>query len=89
MMGAVEFVSVFSQNAKQAMAPTTRTVAIKGNRLREEQSDGKIQIIDLVDNRRFIEIDPPTKTYGILQAFEEEMKQAMQRKRRKEMRGER
>ncbi len=77
MMGAVKFVSVFSKNAKQAMAPTTRTVAIKGNKLREEQSDGKVQIIDL-DGRRFIEIDPQAKTYGIM-TFEE-MKQAMQRK---------
>lgn len=77
MMGAVKFVAVFSKNAKQAMAPTTRTVAIKGNKLREENSDGKIQIIDL-DNRRFIEIDPQSKTYGIM-TFEE-MKQAMQRK---------
>jgi hypothetical protein len=77
MMGAVKFVSVFSKNAKQAMAPTTRTVAIKGNKLREESSDGKIEIIDL-DNRRFIEIDPQTKTYGIM-TFDE-MKQAMERK---------
>jgi hypothetical protein len=77
MMGAVKFVSVFSKNAKQAMASTTRTVAIKGNKLREEQSDGKIQIIDL-DGKRFIEIDPQAKTYGIM-TFEE-MKQAMQRK---------
>jgi len=77
MMGAVKFVSVFSKNAKQAMAPTTRTVAVKGNKLREEQSDGRIQIIDL-DGKRFIEIDPQAKTYGIM-TFEE-MKQAMQRK---------
>jgi hypothetical protein len=77
MMGAVKFASVFSKNAKRAMAPTTRTVAIQGNKLREEQSDGKIQIIDL-DNRRFIEIDPQAKTYGIM-TFDE-MKQAMQRK---------
>lgn len=77
MMGAVKFVSVFSKDAKQSMAPTTRTVAVKGNKLREDQSDGKIQIIDL-DGRRFIQIDPQTKTYGIM-TFEE-MKQAMQRK---------
>jgi hypothetical protein len=77
MMGAVKFVSVFSKNAKQAMAPTTHTVAVKGNKMREEQSDGKIQIIDL-DGKRFIEIDPQTKTYGVM-TFEE-MKQAMQRK---------
>jgi uncharacterized alpha/beta hydrolase family protein len=63
MMGAAKFVSVFSKNAKQVMAPTTRTVAIKGNKLREEQSDGKVQIIDL-EGRRFIEIDPQAKTYG-------------------------
>jgi hypothetical protein len=79
MMGAVKFASVFSKNAKQAMAPTTRTVAVKGNRLREEQSDGKIQIIDL-EGKRFIEIDPQTKTYGIM-TFEE-MKRAMQRRQR-------
>jgi len=77
MMGAVKFVSVFSKNAKQAMAPTTRTVAVKGNKLREEQTDGKIQIIDL-DGKRFIEIDPQNKTFGIM-TFDE-MKQAMQRK---------
>lgn len=76
MMSAVKFASVFSKNAKQSMAPTTRTVAVKGNKMREEQADGKIQIIDL-DGRRFIEIDPQTKTYGIM-TFEE-MKQAMQR----------
>lgn len=77
MMGAVKFVSVFSKTAKQSMAPTTHTVAVKGNKMREEQSDGKIQIIDL-DGKRFIEIDPQTKTYGVM-TFEE-MKQAMQRK---------
>lgn len=77
MMGAVKFVSVFSKNAKQAMAPTTRTVAVKGNKMREEQADGRIQIIDL-DGRRFIEIDPQTKTYGI--ATFDEMKQAMQQR---------
>ena len=77
MMGAVKFVSVFSKNVKQAMAPTTRTVYVKGNQMRDEHSDGKIQIIDL-QGKRFIEIDPQTKTYGIM-TFEE-MKQAMQRK---------
>jgi hypothetical protein len=77
MMGAVKFVSVFSKNAKQAMAPTTRTVYVKGNQMRDEHSDGKIQIIDL-QGKRFIEIDPQTKTYGIM-TFEE-MKQAMQRR---------
>jgi hypothetical protein len=52
-------------------------VYVKGNQMRDEHSDGKIQIIDL-QGKRFIEIDPQTKTYGIM-TFEE-MKQAMQRK---------
>ena len=77
MMGAVKFASVFSKNAQQAMAPTTRTVAVKGNKLREEQSDGKVQIIDL-DGKRFIQVDPQNKTYSIM-TFDE-MKQAMQKK---------
>jgi hypothetical protein len=76
LMGAAKFASVFSKNAKQAMAPTTRTVAVKANKMREDQSDGKIQIIDL-EGKRFIEVDPLNKTYSIL-TFEE-MKAAMQR----------
>lgn len=76
LMGAAKFASVFSKNAKQAMAPTTRTVAVKANKMREEQSDGKIQIIDL-EGKRFIEVDPQNKTYSIVTFAE--MKAAMQR----------
>jgi len=78
MMSAVKMVSVFSKDSKQAMAPTTRTVAVKGNKLRTEESDGRIQIIDL-DGRRFIQIDPKTQTYGIM-TFDE-MKKALEQKR--------
>jgi hypothetical protein len=74
LMGAMKFVSVFSKDAKQANAPQLSTRAVKGNRFREERSDGSIQVIDL-DGRRFINIDPKAKTYSIL-TFEE-MKQRM------------
>jgi len=77
MMGAMKFVGAFSKQARQATAPQTHTVAVKGNKLRDEHSDGRIQIIDL-DGRRFIEIDPKAKTYGVL-TFDE-MKANMQRK---------
>src|ERR1700757_1811120 len=76
LMGAVKFASVFSKNAKQSMAPTTRTVSVKANKMREDQSDGKVQIIDL-EGKRFIEIDPQNKTYGIMTFAE--MKAAMER----------
>jgi hypothetical protein len=76
MMGAVKFASVFSKNAKQAMAPTTRTVSVKANKMREDQADGKVQIIDL-EGKRFIEVDPQNKTYSIMTFAE--MKAAMER----------
>jgi hypothetical protein len=76
LMGAVKFASVFSKNAKQSMAPTTRTVSVKANKMREDQSDGKVQIIDL-EGKRFIEVDPQNKTYSIMTFAE--MKAAMER----------
>jgi len=76
MMSAVKMAGMFSKDARQATAPTTRTVMVKGNKMRDEHSDGRIQIIDL-DGKRFIEIDPKTKTYGIT-TFEE-FRQAVQR----------
>ncbi len=76
MMGAMKFVGVFSKDARQANAPQVSTKAVKGNRFREERSDGSIEIIDL-DGRRFIKIDPKAKTYSIL-TFEQ-MKQQMLR----------
>jgi hypothetical protein len=77
LMGAVKFASVFSKNAKQSMAPATRTVSVKANKMREDQSDGKVQIIDL-EGKRFIEIDPQNKTYGIMTFAE--MKAEMERR---------
>jgi hypothetical protein len=40
MMGAMKFVGAFSKQARQATAPQTHTVAVKGNKLRDEHSDG-------------------------------------------------
>jgi hypothetical protein len=77
LMGAAKFASVFSKNAKQAMAPTTRTVSVKANKMREDQPDGKIQIIDL-EGKRFMEVDPQNKTYSIMTFAE--MKAAMERR---------
>ena len=76
LMGAAKFASVFSKNAKQSMAPATRTVSVKANKMREDQSDGKVQIIDL-EGKRFIEVDPQNKTYSIVTFAE--MKAAMER----------
>jgi len=78
MMGAVKMVGVFSKDSRKAMEPTTHTVAIKGNKMRTQNSDGSIEIIDL-DGRRFIRIDPKTQTYSIM-TFDE-MKKAMEQKR--------
>jgi hypothetical protein len=77
MMGMVKMAGVFSKDARHSMDATTRTVAIKGNKMRTEESDGKIQIIDL-DGRRFINIDPASQSYSIM-TFDE-MKKAMEQK---------
>jgi len=77
-MGAVKMVGVFSKDSRKAMEPKTHTVDIKGNKMRTENSDGSIEIIDL-DGRRFIRIDPKTQTYSIM-TFDE-MKKAMEQKR--------
>ena len=81
LVGMTKALGVFSKDARNSMQPTTHTVAVKGNKLRTDESDGTIQIIDL-DGRRFIRIDPKTKTYGIV-TFDQ-MKKAME-KRRAEM----
>jgi hypothetical protein len=76
LMNMMKTVSMFSKQASKSTQPTTTTHAVKGNRLRTENADGKIQIIDL-DGRRFIEIDPQKKTYSEM-TFDE-MKAAMDR----------
>jgi hypothetical protein len=68
-------VGIFNKAVSQAMKPVTTTHYLKGDRLRTDDSDGKIQIIDLA-GRRIIEIDPQKRTYGEI-TFDQ-MKQAMQ-----------
>lgn len=65
MAGMTKFLGVFSKDAKQATQPTTSTVSVKGNRMRREDSLGKVEIIDL-DGRRFIHLDLKNKTFSIL-----------------------
>ena len=74
VMGAMKFAGVFSKQARDANGAQISTRAVKGNRLREENADGTVQVIDL-DGKRFIKIDPKAKTYTIL-TFEQ-MKQQM------------
>jgi hypothetical protein len=74
VMGAMKFAGVFSKQARDANGAQISTRAVKGNRLREDNADGTVQVIDL-DGKRFIKIDPKSKTYTIL-TFEQ-MKQQM------------
>jgi hypothetical protein len=76
LIGAAKLAAVFSKESRQALQPTTTTHYIKGNRLRSDNSEGTIQIVDL-DARRIIEIDPQKKTYSIM-TFDE-MKAAMEK----------
>ena len=65
LTGMVKTLGVFSKKASQSLQPIITTRYIKGNRMRTDNADGKILIIDL-DARRMIEIDPRTKTYSIM-----------------------
>jgi hypothetical protein len=76
LMNMMKAVSMFSKQASKSTQPTSTTHAVKGNRLRTDNADGKIQIIDL-DGHRFIEIDPQKKSYSEM-TFDE-MKAAMDR----------
>src|ERR1039458_2502585 len=62
LSGMMKTTGIFSKKASQAMQPLSTTRYIKGNRMRIDTADGKIQIIDL-EARRMIEINPPAKTY--------------------------
>ncbi|HYL10004.1 MAG TPA: hypothetical protein VEU31_04645 [Candidatus Acidoferrales bacterium] len=86
MVGMAKFASALGkasgQDAQDALKPVTVTHYVKGNKLRTENADGTIQIIDL-DGRRMIGIDPQKKTYGVvtfdeLKATIEQQKQKMQ-----------
>jgi hypothetical protein len=75
MKGAMKFAGVFNKQASQAMQPIVTTHYLKGKRLRTDNPDGKIQIID-VEGRRIIEIDTQKRTYS--ETTFEQMKESMQ-----------
>jgi hypothetical protein len=75
MKGAMKFAGVFSKQASQAMQPIVTTHYVKGNSLRTDNPDGKIQIID-IEGRRIIDIDTQKHTYSVI-TFEQ-MKAAIQ-----------
>ena len=80
LVGVTKTLGVFSKNARQMTAPQLSTTMVHGNRLRTENSDGTVQIVDL-DGRRFIHINPTTKSYWI-QTFDQ-LKQQMEQAREK------
>jgi len=75
LKGAMKFAGVFSKQASEAMKPIVTTHYLKGKRLRTDNPDGKIQIIDM-EGRRIIDIDTQKHTYSEI-TFEQ-MKEAMQ-----------
>jgi hypothetical protein len=80
LMQMTQTLGKFSKSMRQANEPQTSTTMVKGNRMREEHADGKVQIIDL-DGRRFIYIDPANKTYSVVtfDEFKASMQQAEER----------
>ena len=80
MVALANTLGKFSKNAQQVNEPQISTVAVKGNRLRREDSKGTVEIIDL-DGRRVIHIDDANKSYSVM-TFEQ-MKQAMLRAQEK------
>jgi len=76
LKGMMKFAGVFSKQASQAMKPTSTTKYIKGNVMRIDQSDGRIEIFDL-DQKLVIEIDPINHTYS--QATFDEIQDAIKK----------
>jgi hypothetical protein len=76
LLSMTKTLGVFSKSARKMDEPQLSVTLLKGNRLRQEQADGQIEIIDL-DAKRFVYIDPAAKTYSTM-TFDE-FKAAMQR----------
>jgi hypothetical protein len=80
LKGMMKFAGVFSKQASQATQPIVTTHYVKAKRLRTDNPDGKIQIID-VEGRRIIDIDTQKHTYSEI-TFEQ-MKEAIQNAQQK------
>jgi hypothetical protein len=76
MKSMMKTAGMFSKQASQAMKPVTTSHSVKGDRMRTDNSDGQVQIIDL-NGRRIISIDPQKRMYTEM-TFDE-MKAAMQK----------
>ena len=76
LKGMMKTVGMFSKQASQAMKPVSTTRYIKGDRMRADNADGRVEIIDL-SGRRIIEIDPQKRTYT--EVTFDEMKAAIQK----------
>src|SRR5579884_533658 len=79
LAGAMKFIGVFSKNAKQAEASTSK-VSVKGNKMRREGDQGISEIYDL-DSRSIITLDDKHKTYSVV-TFDE-MKAALEKEQQK------
>ena len=87
LMKMMKFASVFARGdtkkqEKQMLDPVATTHYVKGGRLRTDNADGNIQIIDL-EGQRVIAIDTNKKTYGVatfaeIRAAMEQAQQQMQ-----------
>jgi hypothetical protein len=75
MKGAMKFAGVFNKQASEAMKPMVTTHYVKGKRLRTDNPDGKVQIID-AEGRRIIDIDTQKHTYSVI-TFDQ-MKQSIE-----------
>jgi hypothetical protein len=80
LLKIMKFASVFARGdtkkqEKQMLEPTATTHYVKGGRLRTDNADGTVQIIDL-EGQRVIAIDTNKKTYGV--ATFEQIRAAMQ-----------
>ncbi len=73
MAGAMKVIGAFSKQAREPMVTTT---SYKGSRMRTDQPEGRVQIIDL-EGRRIINIDTQKHTYSFI-TFDE-MRDAMAR----------
>jgi len=84
MVGMAKFAGALSKAAgkgsQDALKPVTTTHYVKGNKLRTDNDDGTVQIIDL-DGRRMIGVDTQKKTYGVVTFAE--MKAAIEQQQQK------
>ena len=76
MAGMAKMMGAFSKQMRQAEQPVTSTIYVKGNRMRRDNANGEVQIIDL-PNRQFIYINPAQHSYYIM-TFDQ-MREAMQK----------